>query len=124
MTWNVDNAVASLQTNAQPNSLGRCARYVRDAVAAGGIALLRTTHAKDYGASLLSGGFVAYDGEPRGGYQKGDIVVIEGFTEHPSGHMQMYDGTVWISDFKQLNGFWPGPHYRKKTPDFRVYRHP
>lgn len=124
MTWNVDDAVANLQTKAHANSQGRCARYIREAVAAGGIALQRTTHAKDYGNSLIAAGFVAFNTAPEDGYRKGDIVVVEGFSEHPSGHMQMYDGSIWISDFKQVNGFWPGPNYRKRVPAFKVYRHP
>lgn len=124
MAWNIDDAVASLQANARPRSIGKCARYVRDAIAAGGVALQRTLHAKDYGPHLAAAGFVAYGAMPEGGYIKGDVVVMEGFGDAPSGHMQMYDGNGWISDFRQGNGFWPGPAYRKSTPAFKVYRHP
>ena len=48
---------------------------------------------------------------------------MQGFTSSPAGHMQMFDGSVWISDFKQ-NGFWAGPGYRTHKPAFKIYRHP
>ena len=124
MTWNVDAAVASLQANALANSLGQCAKYVRQAVAAGGIALQRTLSAKDYGPSLNAAGFTEYATVPEGGYRKGDIAVIDSTTGHQHGHIQMYDGSVWISDFKQKVDFWPGTNYRKYLPAFKIYRYP
>lgn len=124
MTWNVDAAVASLQANALANSVGQCAKYVRQAVAAGGIALQRTLSAKNYGPSLTAAGFTEYAAIPEGGYRKGDIAVIDSTTGHPHGHIQMYDGSVWISDFKQLVDFWPGASYRKHMPAFKIYRYP
>jgi hypothetical protein len=124
MTWNVDAAVASLQANALVHSVGHCAKYVRQAVAAGGIALQRTLSAKDYGPSLTSAGFTEFVTAPEGGYRKGDIAVIESTTGHPHGHIQMYDGGLWISDFKQLVDFWPGANYRKYLPSFKIYRYP
>lgn len=39
MPWNADDAVASLQTNARTGPIGKCARFVRNAIAGGGIAL-------------------------------------------------------------------------------------
>ena len=59
---------------------------------------------------------------PPGGYKAGDVAIIENYTggaEH--GHMQMYDGSVWISDFRQ-NDFWSGPGYRKNKPSYKIYR--
>jgi hypothetical protein len=123
MTWNAETAVATLQTNARAKSVKECAAYVRRAIAAGGIALQPTQHAKDYGPGLVAAGFVRYDTEPEGGYQKGDVAVMQGFPGSASGHMQMYDGSVWISDFRQ-NGFWAGPGYRTNKPGFKIYRHP
>jgi hypothetical protein len=40
---------------------------------------------------------------------------------HPYGHIQMYNGTQWISDFKQ-KGFWPGADYRNVQPNFTILR--
>src|SRR5256885_14874475 len=104
MPWNVDNAVATLQTNARASSAGYCARYVRDAIGAGGIALQRTRDAKDYGTSLVAAGFTRYDAMPEGGYKKGDVAVMEGFTSSPARPMQMFGGSVRVSGF-QHDGF-------------------
>jgi len=42
---------------------------------------------------------------------------------HPSGHMAMFDGDLWVSDFEQLHGLYPGPGYRKIKPHFKIYRY-
>ena len=34
---------------------------------------------------------------------KGDIVVFDSVTGHQYGHIAMWTGTEWISDFKQKN---------------------
>src|SRR2546423_244064 len=83
---------------------------VGGAMEAGGLTISRvgSGSAKDYGPRLTRAGFVARVGvDPP--YQKGDIAVIDGFTksagdgikkDHVDGHLAMYDGTQWISDFK------------------------
>src|SRR5256885_17194854 len=100
MPWNVDNAVATLQTNARASSAGYCARYVRDAIGAGGIALQRTRDAKDYGTSLVAAGFTRYDAMPEGGYKKGDVAVMGGCPPSPPRPKPRFDGSGWISGFK------------------------
>lgn len=122
MEWNIDLAVNHLRARMQPKSLGLCARYVRQAIAAGGINLTRTTSAKDYGSHLCTAGFIEYDDIPSDGYRAGDVVVIQNYIGgNKHGHMQMYDGTEWISDFRQ-NDFWPGAGYKKNTPSYKIYR--
>lgn len=37
------------------------------------------------------------------------------------GHVQMYNGTQWISNYNQ-NNFWPGGNYRTYQPSFEIYR--
>jgi hypothetical protein len=123
MPWNVNQAVGHLNDNAEPASVGRCAQYTREAIEAGGVSLVHHESAQDYGPSLSAVGFVEYAGEPPGGYQRGDVAVIQGFDGHPHGHMQMYDGSAWVSDFQQRD-FWPGPAYRTTQPGFRIYRYP
>lgn len=124
MPWDLEAAIAHLRTHAAGSSKGECAKYTRQAIEAGGLRIGRTTYARDYGQSLLTAGFRAFDGEPPGGYAKGDVAIIEGFTGHPIGHMQMFDGTIWISDFKQKVDFWPGPAWRKVPhPAFKIYRY-
>ncbi|WP_232657337.1 glycoside hydrolase family 104 protein, partial [Tenacibaculum maritimum] len=72
-------------------SVGKCAKYVRWALEAGGMetwgkakADQRPGSAKDYGPFLLHKGFKEVSA---GNYQKGDISVIESFTNNPHGHI-------------------------------------
>lgn len=121
MAWDVDKAVKHLTSNAQGSSTGKCARYVREAIEAGGVTLARTLSAKDYGVSLLAAGFSEQSPAPAT-YAKGDVVVIAGFAAHPHGHIAMYDGSNWVSDFSQ-SGLYPGANYRKEKPSYKVYRY-
>lgn len=57
MPWDVNRAIHYLQANAQPTSTKECAKYTRKAIEAGGIRLINTRHAKDYGPSLTKSGF-------------------------------------------------------------------
>jgi cell wall-associated NlpC family hydrolase len=50
--------------------------------------------------------------------QQGDLVVYDGNPRHPSGHVQMYDGSQWISDFKQKH---VSP-YGSDVPRSTIYR--
>lgn len=44
--------------------------------------------------------------------QEGDVVVIQPCDDgNPAGHMAIYDGTTWYSDFRQRD-MWGGPGYR------------
>jgi len=55
---------------------------------------------------------------------KGDVVVMESFKGkkmHPYGHIQMYNGSRWVSDFTQ-SGFWPGSDYKNSIPRYSILR--
>lgn len=124
MTWDVNKAVTHLKNHAKSQSQGYCAKYVREAIQAGGISLWgpRPNSAKDYGRVLRDAGFTEYSSVPPGGYKAGDIAVIQNpDAQHKHGHMQMYSGSQWISDFKQKN-FWPGSIYTEKKPSYKIYR--
>jgi hypothetical protein len=58
--------------------------------------------AGDYGPFLERLGAVVV---PNENYvpQAGDIAVFARNAAHPHGHIQIYDGNQWISDFKQRN---------------------
>ena len=104
---------------------GKCAYHVRLALAAGGYEpAVRPVHAKDWGPSLVRAGFRKMNVNDLTRYKpmKGDVAVIQATTRRTSGHIQAYDGSEWVSDFVQKNGFWPGPEYRKETPDYAIYR--
>ena len=126
--FDIDSAVSTLDQNAYPryskDLCGLCARAVRTSLEAGGI---ETTgypyHAKDYGQHLSDWGFKQVSPN---GYTPipGDIRVIQPYTGgNPSGHINMYNGSNWVSDFVE-NGFWPGPGYRAHRPPYKIFRWP
>lgn len=136
MAWDVDKAIAYLQENAEPPyGVGKCATYVREAIEAGGLTIVRagSGSAKDYGPRLVQAGFMAQSGNAAP-YQMGDVAVIDGFAkdiskgitkDYPDGHLAMYDGTQWISDFKQTGTTpYPGSNYVKAAPTVVIYHHP
>jgi len=114
-------ALKRLRSRALPGSNCRCAQYTQEAIEAGGIILQRSPlGAKDYGASLVKAGFRTVLASEK--LQAGDVVIIEAVADAQYGHMAMFDGTQWISDFKQWE-FWPGPAYRSGTAKFVIYRY-
>lgn len=119
--WDRAKAVAYLTAHAKHVSQGLCARYTREAIEAGGLALQRVLFARDYGAPLEAVGFTKRLEPVPGGYMAGDVVVIQGFAESPEGHMAMFDGRNWVSDFPQRE-LYPGPVYRIKRPKYVIYR--
>ncbi len=122
--WDVQKAVQYLNQHAEPSSKGYCARYVKKAISAGGDISdwPSIVSAKDYGSALLARGFQVISGQ--NDFIAGDVVIIQGFNksdfpageikkDHPHGHMAMFNGQQWVSDFKQNNGYYPGGDYRK-----------
>ena len=120
--WDVIKAVAYLDEHAQPHSLNQCAKFVRKAVEAGGVELTSTVSAKDYGPCLERALFRALSALP-GGFEAGDVAVIQPIEGHPHGHMAMYNGALWVSDFTQMHGYYPGPAYRSLKPAVVLYRY-
>jgi hypothetical protein len=125
MVFNVEIAIKTLNKNALLKSSGYCAKYVRLSLEAGGIKTNnRPGSAKDYDSFLKKKGFYAINSR---NYipLRGDIVVMEAFMgakkNHPHGHIQMYNGTQWVSDFRQ-KAFWPGSDYRNYKPDYTILR--
>lgn len=125
MPFDIDKAVKWIDDNALPPfGSGHCATWVRKALEAGG---LDTTghpeYAKDWGPTLTRLGFGVVDAKsyiPR----KGDIIVIQGTSTSKPGHIELYDGTHWVSDFIQPHpkDIYPGPSYRKEKPAYKIYR--
>jgi hypothetical protein len=123
----VDKFTDHLRSNADDKGFGhgRCAHFVRQALAAGGFKPATwPVHAKDWGPSLVRAGFHTVKVESLAAYKpmKGDVAVIQSTSHRKSGHIQGFDGKNWISDFVQKNGFWPGQEYRKETPAYVIYR--
>lgn len=122
--------INDLKTRAHAASVGLCGRYTRLAIEAGGLRMVRSLSARNMGPSLLRIGYekVAYvpykaDMEMPVGAEAGDVAVFAGPLPH--GHAQMFDGSIWISDFRQLgtkkrSGFWPAYHFLREK--YQAYR--
>lgn len=124
LSFNLNKAIAALDNNAGAASQGQCAKYVRLAIEAGGwkIPSPRPLYAKDYGPKLLEIGFKEI---PADGYKpkKGDVVVLQPPKGEKAGHMQMWNGSRWVSDFRQkTNDIYPGPAFRKEKVAYAIYR--
>ena len=119
--YDLDAAITALNNNAQPKPIGYCAKYVRTALEAGGLNTSgRPGAAADYDNYLPTLGF---NNVSSTNYtpQRGDIVVFNRFNGHQYGHIQMCNGSQWVSDFKQ-RGFWPGSSYRTYQPSYTIFR--
>lgn len=107
-------------SKALPKSSGYCARYVRTALQAGGYKFSPLPHAKDYNNGIMNKiGFstIANNTPPK----KGDVMVMPAHKGHSSGHMQIYDGKNWISDFRQ-NSKNPWPSVPTSQLQYKLYR--
>lgn len=109
-----------------------CAKYTRLAIEYGfifttGLKLQTTRYAKDYGLNLEAAGFTVIGSNCCFTPQPGDVVVIQPCPGHLHGHMQIYDGQYWISDFRQ-NTFWPSDRntsaWQVYKPSWTLYRFP
>jgi hypothetical protein len=113
-TFNVGNAINHLVSHAHPDSVHRCAEYVRKAMQAGGLNLNdRPGYAGAYADYLPKKGWkkIPLNSKP----EPGDTVVVRPFVDkngksHPYGHIAMYAGekgkrggkkSGWVSDFFQ-----------------------
>ena len=96
-----DKAVDYITNHAETKSKCSCAGYVMRGMWRGGcpIGLLP---AYAYNKTLPQMGFEEISGE---GYlpKKGDISVVPSNDSHPFGHIAVYNGKQWVSDFKQNN---------------------
>lgn len=113
MSWNLSAALKHLVSSASGTAKHQCAKYVRMAIEAGGISTVgRPVSACKYKNFLPSIGFnfigkitgkVNQASWSKRNARPGDIAVMD-HGEH--GHICMWSGTCWISDFKQSN-MWP-----------------
>jgi len=97
---------------------GLCAAHVANALMAGGIRLNKQGSAYQYNDELPRVGFeeIPFDTVP----QIGDVAVTDRTGTHLDGHIAMWDGERWVSDFAQT-----GIHvYPKNEGKIRKYRYP
>jgi type VI secretion system secreted protein VgrG len=123
MPIDIEKAAKKITAIKAAGSTGKCARHVRLALEAGGFDMSGSPlSAKDYGAYLTNQSFaeaVEKGYEPK----QGDVVVIQpykGGSTH--GHIALFDGANWVSDFQQRD-MWGGPGYRNNKPGFKIYRY-
>ena len=130
MGWNMNVAIAYLDMHGGKRQWFEvkhhmCAQWTTDAIEAGGAHINRTEYAKDFGPALEAAGWHSV-GETNH-FERGDIAVIQPPDGTGAGHMCMFDGHDWISDFHQtrgggIDGMYPGPSYRAKRPAYKIYR--
>lgn len=115
--WDINRAVSWITSNSYDKYIkelcGNCAKYVRMAIEAGGISTVgRPVAACNYTAFLPSKGFkhiaTLSNRQEQNQFssnnaQRGDIAVM---SHGKYGHICMWNGNQWISDFKQ-NNMWP-----------------
>ena len=109
--------IAYATENAAPKSQSLCARYVRKAIQAGGVRFIaRPASAYKYADFLPVLGFEEIE-EP---YQPGDIVVFNQTGGRKHGHIAIYTGKGWVSDFKQRSFYVHSDYISSK--DYKVFR--
>ena len=99
----VVKAAGIARSRAHSRSTGYCARYVKTALNQAGFPYLsghayqlhRNGELKKAGFKLIQEGTQGYSA------QVGDVVVIDAFGRHKYGHVAIFDGSAWISDFLQ-----------------------
>ncbi len=97
--FNKNAAASYIQENAENKSKCWCAWYVMKGLIAGGCpAILLPAHAYEYYLPL-----VGFEQIHKENYNPeiGDIIVFPSTKGHIWGHIQMWTGAQWASDFKQ-----------------------
>lgn len=104
-TVSLDKAVAYLISHAENRSIGKCGLYVHRALEAGGFHPYLPRSAYQYWSDGLLKNIGFNEIKKPSSFKKGDITVTESNASHPDGHMAMWTGTQWISDFVQNSEF-------------------
>lgn len=101
---NLDGAINHLLSNACPASTNLCLKHVGEALRIGGGAHYESKQyayqlknvLPNIGYTLISTGSLQNP-------QRGDILVRDKSNKDPYGHIAMYTGSNWVSDFVQKN---------------------
>lgn len=106
----IEMAANYARKHAHNSSIGYCTRYISNALQAVGFKFARQGSAYMFHTKgILKGMGFGLVSQGQKGYapQKGDVCVINRFGSHEHGHICIYDGKNWISDFVQRN---PSPY--------------
>lgn len=118
-TYDKDKTVEYLTENAETKSRTWCTWYIMRALQEGGCPAYLLP-AYGYSWLLPQMDFVEVSKKKDYTPQKGDIIVFPAVEKHIWGHIQMWNGKQWVSDFKQRN-MTPAKAYQKT--DWKIYRH-
>lgn len=117
--WNAEKAAIYATENAAKKSVGLCAMYVRKAMVAGGIPLYQGGNAWHYKYLLPIIGFEEIDKKEE--MMIGDIVVFQPIGKRRFGHIAIWNGKQWVSDFKQRSII-VHSDYTKKECEYSIFR--
>ena len=117
--WDGEEAARYATEHASKKSVGLCAMYVRKAMIAGGIPLYQGGNAWHYKYMLPILGFKEIDKKEE--RRVGDIVVFQPIGKRRFGHIAIWNGKQWVSDFKQRSII-VHSDYTKKECEYAIFR--
>ena len=115
----INKAVNYLVSHAHAKSTGYCARYVANALEAGGFRFTRQASAYLYRTNGILTNMGYREIGKQSSYVKGDITVTDRNAYHGDGHIAMWSGSQWVSDFFQNSEY----AYTKNQPPVYYYRY-
>jgi hypothetical protein len=117
--WCPQTAAEYATEHAEKKSVGLCALYVRKAINAGGIPLYRGGNAWHYKYLLQLLNFEEKrDSEE---LKVGDIVVFQPIGGRKYGHIAIWNGRQWVSDFRQ-HSIIVHSDYTTEGAEYCIYR--
>ena len=108
-----------LVSHAHAKSTGYCARYVANALEAGGFQFTRQASAYLYRTNGILTKMGYREIGRQSSYAKGDITVTDRNAYHADGHIAMWSGSQWVSDFFQNSEY----VYSQNQPPVYYYRY-
>ena len=117
--WSPEAAAKYATEHAEKKSIGLCAMYVRKAMIAGGIPLYKGGNAWHYKYLLPILGFEEVDKKEK--KMVGDIVVFQPIGKRWFGHIAIWNGKQWVSDFKQRSII-VHSDYTKEECEYAIFR--
>lgn len=115
-----DKAVQYLKNNAKKDSGNECGLYVYNALVAAGFNPDLPKDSYQYWSEGLLEDIGYREIKRPNSFKIGDITVTENNYSHPQGHMAMWIGNQWVSDFFQNSEF----VYDFNQPPVHYYRYP
>lgn len=117
--WEPQKAAEYATQNAERKSVGLCAMYVRKAIIHGGLPVYKWGDAWTYKYLLPILGFEKVG--DKDDLKVGDIVVFQPTRGRRFGHIAMWNGRQWVSDFRQRS-IVVHSDYRKEGSGYDIFR--